>query len=245
MTGPAEIISKNPGVISAPFEGMIENVTVRPGDNITQDQIVAVMERQALEARMRAAEQELSIARASLGRLRREALLAPEKKAQLEQLQSEIDVKTIEYDYARDTLDRSEIKAPRAGVAIFSDPTSLIGKPVTMGETIMQIANPEEAELLIRVPVDSLLPMDENSSVTFHMNAAPLSSHSAQIKSIGYQASPDADGLLTYKIRANLPEEYKARIGWKGTARIYSSWNILAYAILRRPLITLRNITGL
>ncbi|MCD8570509.1 MAG: HlyD family efflux transporter periplasmic adaptor subunit [Alphaproteobacteria bacterium] len=244
MTAPAEIVGKNPGIVSVPFEGMMESIPVRPGEQVVQDQVVAIMERQAHEARMRAAEQELKIAEASLARLRREALLAPEKKAQLEQLQSDIALKTIEYNYARDMLSRAEIKAPQSGVAIFSDPASLIGKPVSMGEAVMQIADPAESELLIRIPVDSLLPMTEESPVTFYMNTAPLSGYDAGINSIGYQASPDADGLLTYKVRATLPDGYDGRIGWQGTARIYGNWNILAYALLRRPLITLRNITG-
>lgn len=245
ITAPAEIVAQNAGLVSAPFDGVIESITLSPGANVAAGDVLAVMERQGLESKMRAAEQALSVAQTALARLRREALLAPEKKTELEKLKAEIDLKTIEYDFARDMLQRAEIKAPQAGVAIFADPGSLIGKPIATGEAIMQVADPARAVLLIRVPVEAMLAVDNTAPVRFSMNVSPLSGHRAVIESIGYQASADADGLLTYKVRAALPEGYAPRIGWKGSAKIYGDWSILAYAVLRRPLISLRNITGL
>jgi hypothetical protein len=74
------------------------------------------------------------------------------------------------------------------------------------------------------------------------MNVAPLSYFTTHIQTIGYQASPDADGLLTYKLRGSLPEadKHSFRIGWQGSATVYTDWSILGYALLRRPLIALR-----
>lgn len=245
ITAPAEIIARDAGLISAPFDGVVESIPLSPGAAVQAGDILAVMERQGLESKMRAAEQALSVAQTTLARLRREALLAPEKKGELEKLKAEIDLKTIEYDFAKDMLERAEIKAPQAGVAIFADANSLIGKPIATGEAIMQVADPARAVLLIRVPVESMLALDNKAPVRFTMNVSPLNGHAGTIESIGYQASIDADGLLTYKIRAALPEGYTPRIGWKGSAKIYGDWSILAYAVLRRPLISLRNITGL
>ena len=114
------------------------------------------------------------------------------------------------------------------------------------GEKLMLIANPNDTELLIRIPIDSLLPISEKSKTSFYLNVTPLSSYCATIKSIGYQASPDPDGLLTYKMRADIKQKDKdLRIGWKGTAKIKSNWSILGYAVLRKPLIALRNLLGL
>ncbi len=164
----------------------------------------------------------------------------------LTELQEEIESKKINYDYAKELKGRSEIHAARAGVAVFSEANALRGKPVHTGEKIMTIANPSDYELLVRVPVDAMIPVQRDAKVRFFLNISPLSGYNADIRSIGYQASADSDGLLTYKIMANLPDEKKdLRIGWKGTAKIKGEWTTLSYAILRRPVISLRNLLGI
>lgn len=244
ITAPAEIISQSPGVVSAPFNSSVEDITVKPGDTVKENDVLVIMERQKLESDRQAAQQALEIARTNLSSIRRQALTSPEKKAELEVLQAEIDIKKIEYDFTSTLLERSEIKAPRDGIAIFSDANSIIGKPVAAGEKIMLIADPAKAELLVRIPADAMLPINKQSPAKFYLNVAPLKGYEAQILSIGYQASADADGLLTYKLRAKLNEQDKPRIGWKGTAKIHGQWSILSYAMLRRPLITLRKLIG-
>jgi hypothetical protein len=246
VTAPAELIAQGPAVLTVPYDGMLEEVSVRPGDVVSKDQVLARMDKTSLQAQMDMAAQNLQTANDALSRISREALKTPEKKTELNQVQSEIRTRKIDYDHAKILLERSELTAPKDGVAIFSDANVLEGRPVRTGEKVMLVANPKESELLIRVPVDAMIPLDQSKPVHFYLNVSPLSSYRAEIISIGYQASADPDGLLTYKIRAKLADNPEnVRIGWKGTAKVQGGWSILSYAILRRPLITLRNITGL
>ncbi len=244
VTAPAEIVAHNPMVASAPYDGVLKTVLVSPGDSVKEGQVLAEMEYENLEAQAQAARQELETARASLSRLTREALSAPEKKADLNVLKAQIEAKQIEYDYARTMLERSEIKSPRDGVAIFSDANEWQGKPIVTGESIMEISAPDDIDLLVRIPVDNIMPFSQTMAVRFYPNVTPLKSMKGHIKTVGYQASPDSDGLLTYKVRATLQDKAGMRIGWKGTAKIKGDWTVLAYTILRRPLIALRQLGG-
>lgn len=245
ISAPAEIVSADPAVVTAPYEGLVETVTVDPGQVVKKGDELAQMDLDALLARRDRSQQDVRIAHARLSRLRREAIADPQKKAELEQLRAEIALKQIDYEYAEEMLARSSLSAPRDGTAIFSDKNALIGKPVAAGTMLMQIADPGQAELLVRIPVDAMLPIDEGASVRLFLNVEPLKSHRAEIRTIGYQASTDPDGLLTYKLRADLPDSVQPRIGWQGTARIKGDWSIFSYAVLRKPLIALRRITGL
>lgn len=245
ITAPAEIIAREAEIITAPFDGTIESVDIEPGDAVTADQIVVTMEHRSLQAQMDMAQQEMAVAQAALSRLQRESLAAPDKKPNLTALQEEIESKKIAYEYARALKERSEIRSERGGIAVFSEASGLRGRPVRTGDKIMSIADPAEYELLIRVPVEAMTPVARDAHVKFFLNISPLSGHGASIRSVGYQASPDADGLLTYKILARLPDDAKdLRIGWKGTATIKGEWTILSYALARRPLIALRNLVG-
>lgn len=247
VTAPAEIVPENPGVIAIPFDGVLDTVLVNPGDKIEQGQIVAQMDKTALKARLANARESLNTIQSELSGARRLAMSNPDKKKELALLQAEIALKKVDLERAKDQLNKSDIRAPRDGVAIFSSVNELKGKPMGIGERVMMIADPDQKLLQIRVPSQSMISIVEDIPVSFHMNVSPLKSYKAGIKNIGYQATPDPDGLLTYKIRASLSETDKAalRLGWQGSGKVYGSWSILSYAILRRPLIFLRKVSGL
>ncbi len=247
ITAPAEIVPKDSDIITAPFDGILDKVHIKPGDAVKAGDVLATMENQSLQGQMDIAAQELLTVQSALSRVQRESLSTPERKTGLTELQADIESKQISYDYARSLKERSDIKAQRDGIAVFSDTASLQGKPVNTGDKIMLVANPNDYELLVRVPVDAMVPLDTGRAITFFLNVSPLSGEQAIVRSIGYQASPDPDGLMTYKIMANIDTNARSddlRIGWKGTARIQGAWTVLSYAILRRPIAAIRSTLG-
>lgn len=245
ISAPTEIIAKQAEIVTAPFDGIIEKITVEPGDVVKKEDVLVIMENQSLQAQTDMAEQEILIAQSALSRMQRESLSSPEKKTNLVELQEDIEAKKIARDYAQGLKGRSEVKSSTDGVAVFSGSHPLEGKPVHTGEKIMMIADPSQYELLIRVPVDAMITIPKNSTASFFLNISPLSSHDGKIRSIGYQPSPDPDGLITYKVLAEFADDTRdMRIGWKGTAHIKGEWTILSLAILRRPVVAFRNLIG-
>lgn len=246
ITAPAEIVAQNPTIITTPFHGVLKDVHVDPGDIIQKDSIIASMDSLLLTSTLTNKQQELEIAKQRLAQLRREVLSNSEKKQDLQRLQSDIALKDIEYAYAKQQVFLADIRAPHDGIAIFSDKNSLRGQPMQTGDPIMTIAEPRQSELLIRVPSDAMIPLKTDADIRFFLNVSPLKGHDAMIKSVGYQASADPDGLLSYKIYARLDDDIdNVRIGWKGTAKIYGDRVIFAYKILRRPLVMIRNLFGI
>lgn len=247
VTAPAEIVPEDPGVITVPFDGVLDTVLVNPGDKIEEGQIVAQMDKTALKARLANAREALNTIQSELSGARRLAMRDPDKKKELALLQAEIALKNVDLERAKNQMNKSDIRAPRDGVAVFSSTNEFKGKPMGIGERVMMIADPDQKLLQIRVPSQSIISIKPDIPVSYHMNVSPLKSYQADIKNIGYQATPDPDGLLTYKIRAALREDDKAalRLGWQGSGKVYGSWSILSYAILRRPLIFLRKVSGL
>ncbi len=159
ITAPAEVSAKDLSVINAPFQGMIEEILVEPGQLVEAGQILARMDEDDLESQAEAARKNLEIAEIDLARARREALSDPAKKAEISALRSEIEIKQIEYDYARTLLAERFITSPQDGIVDFADESRLRGKPVNAGEQIMLVAAPEQVNVLIRVPVDAMVPV--------------------------------------------------------------------------------------
>ena len=78
------------------------------------------------------------------------------------------------------------------------------------------------------------------------MSVKPLSPLDARLVETSYQAvvSP-INGVASYRLRAQLEEASPhARIGLRGTAKLYGGWVVFGYYVLRRPLASLREWTG-
>ncbi len=246
VTAPAEIVAQDAKVIAAPYDGIVEEVLVDPGTKVQEGDLIVRMDQTGLKAEAEIAQQSLNVAQANISQTKRMAISNPDKHAELGLMREQIRVAELEYEYATTLLERSELKAPQSGVAVYGDKSGIEGAPYATGQMIVKIADPEHYELLVRIPVDALIPFNKDTPIHFYPNARPLSSVRGTIHVFGFQATPDPDGLLSYKIRAKIDEEDKddLRIGWKGTAKIYGGWTILSYAILRRPLASLRQMVG-
>lgn len=248
VTASVEIVPEDAEIITAPFSGIIQKVEVTPGNEVVAGDVVVTMDSTSLEADAELAGQDLKLSSEQISKARRQALSITgkqETRPDIGRLEAEREEKEIKFRYANEMREKSRIKASRSGVAIFTDKTILEGQPVQAGDEIMKVADPKKAEALVRIPVGALIPFDETAPVTFFLSVNPLGDYSANITSIGYEASPDADGLLSYKVRASIPAGRDIRIGWKGTARIKGHWTVLSYAVLRRPILSVRQMLGI
>ncbi len=245
-TAPAEVIASKPDVITIPFDGVIKSVEVSPGQTVKEGDILVQMDATLLRNKVTLTTGELNAAEIALRKTERESMKDRSKLAEIAILKAQLIQKTAEMEFAKKMLGRSEILAERDGIIIFGDANSLRGKPVQTGEQVMQLANPDDSELLIRLPVSSIIKINKDVPARFFLNVTPFNSRKVNYDSIGYQATMDNDGLLTYKIRGDfIDKEDDIRIGWTGTAKVYGDRTLLIINILRRPITTLRRKLGI
>jgi len=155
-----------------------------------------------------------------------------------------VEQKRAELNYARDLLQRSEVRAERDGIAVFADADRLVGKPVRTGERLMELADPQQAELKIELDVGDVIPFPSDAGVALFLDSDPLQRHDAQLTSVAYEAAMTAAGLLAYRLDARFLSK-TPRIGLRGTAKIYGEYVPLAAYLFRRPLAALRKTVGL
>lgn len=245
VTSPAEVVSKNIKVVAAPYSALIKEVMVEPNETIKAGDTLFVLDQTQLENEYALARQKLLTAKEKLEKTEREFFRDPARAVEVNVLREQIKLRQIELRYTKDLLDQSVITADSDGVILFSDVNELVGQPVQAGTRVMTIADASELELLVRIPASSMIDLERADEVNFFLNVEPLKTHSALISTISYMASPDEDGLLSYKARADIkdPQEIP-RIGLSGTAKLYGDKTILLFNVFRRPLIALRNLFG-
>jgi len=159
---------------------------------------------------------------------------------------AEAELRETERDYARELLGQVEVKAPQDGLLLYTDRADWIGRPVVVGERIMEIANPLQVEVRIDLPVSDAIVLAEGAPVKVFLNANPLDSLGATVSHASYHAEVLPGDLLAYRVKADLNGSAdEVRIGWQGTAKIYGEDVSLFFLLFRRPISAARQFLGL
>lgn len=244
VLAPAEVVPLGGRVVAAPLDGVIAEFLVKPNQQVAAGDVLVRFEATSLKAQADVAERALGVAEAELKANSQRAFADAESSARLDLLAARVEQKRAERDYAQQLLARSEVRAERAGIAVFADAERLTGKPVQTGERLMQIAAPEQAELRIELPVGDAIALQPGAEVALFLDSDPLNRHLALLERSAYEAQTTAAGQLAYRLDAAFVEA-PPRIGLRGTAKLFGERAPLAYYLLRRPLAAARQSLGL
>ena len=242
----ARVSPSQPMLVTAPIDGVIAKILVRPNENVRAGQPLLQFDTTSLLAEKEIAAKRVAVLRAQSHRAEAQAFTDVEARAQISSQRAKLVEGEALLSYARQRLARTNLKAPVAGVAIIDDTTEWIGHPVKIGERIMLIASPEQAELEIRIAVEDALYAVPGAKVDFFLATAPADPIAASIKKVSYNARPQPDQSTKFIAEAeftgkgNLP-----RLGLTGTARIEGPRVSLGYMLLRKPLAKLRRLLGI
>ncbi|CAD5105839.1 efflux RND transporter periplasmic adaptor subunit [Zestomonas carbonaria] len=242
---PAEIVSHRAQVISSPIDGVIERMLVRPNQPVEVGTPLFALDETSLRSRAEVLGKEVAVADAELVAASQRAFDNPQSKNELTLLSSRAQQRRAELAAVQAQLKRALVTAPRAGVAVFSDPNDWIGKPVVTGERILLVADPTQPAMRIQLPVADAIGLEPGAQVTLFLTAHPLVPLHGEVLETSYQARPSDEGVASYQLLASIegqPEQ--ARLGLQGTAKLYGGRVVLGYYLLRRPLSTLRAWTG-
>lgn len=246
VLAPAEVIAVQPAIVRSALDGVIENISVQPNDAVAEGQELVRLDPRRLQSQLQAARMAAAAVDAELRQARQIAVTEPRIRAQIPVLQGRFDQQLAEVRFLESQEERLVLRAPRSGIVVFDTVHDWIGRPVGIGERIMQIADPANVELEIRLPFKDAIEFSEGGDVLFFRNVDPDRPTPARLVFIGYRAVPSPDGIVAYRLKARFdPGVPPLRIGLKGTAKIYGPSVSLAYYVLRRPLAAARVFLGL
>jgi multidrug efflux pump subunit AcrA (membrane-fusion protein) len=245
VLAPGELVPSHPVVVRAPLDGVVDVFHVQPNQTVSKGQPLFGFDEALIQSRMDLAAQSLATAETEYRQTTQQALTDARSKPQLALLTGKIEERRAELDYLREQLARARVLAPQAGVALFDDPTEWIGKPVTVGERILRIAEPSDVEIEAWLSIADAIELPAGAPVRLYLNASPLAPVTARLRYQAHDAVQRPDGTFAYRVRAILDEPTEHRVGLKGTTKIQGAWVPAIYWALRRPLATLRSTAGL
>jgi Biotin-lipoyl like/HlyD family secretion protein len=243
---PAEIIARDPILVRAPLDGVVAEILVQPNQAVSNGQALLTLDTTRLSNQLEVARQSLQVAEEELRQAQQQGFIDSRANAGLALLRGKVDGQRTEVNYLSELEARINIKAPRDGIIIFSDVNDWLGRPVSLGERIMEVADPAATEIEVMVPVSDAISFEQGARIRIFLNIDPLRPVEAELRLASYQASMTAEGVLAYRLVATIaPGTEPLRIGLKGTAKLYGERTLLIFHVLRRPLQTVRQWLGL
>jgi multidrug efflux pump subunit AcrA (membrane-fusion protein) len=242
------VVPQEPAAIAAKIDGVVEKVLVRPGQTVQSGQALVRLEPEVVLQERKAAQQALGEAYAKYLSARSGAVHDPRQRVVLPELTNHLRQEQARLALADFRARNLQIVAPAAGVAVLADPDEWAGKPVTVGERIMQVADPACSRVRIYLPLTDKIDFPPQAQVKVILNNDSASSRPAILRQVAAHATERPGAGSSFNAEADWQEGEQAgglSLGVSGTAVVYGERVPLLYWLLRRPLAALRGYCGI
>jgi hypothetical protein len=242
----AQVVARDSSILRSPIDAVIEDVAVNPNEAVVPGQPLVRFDGRRIASQLEAARLAVVAAETELQQTRQLALTDPAARLRVPVLQGQLDLRRSEVGFLEQQQDLLTVVAPSAGVAIFQNRSEMIGRPITIGERLLEVADPSQVHVEIWLAVADAIPLETNAAIRLFLNVDPGEAIDGTVETMSYIPTPGPEGLASYRITAELTGSHPMlRSGLQGTARIYGERVSLAYYVFRRPLAAARMTLGL
>lgn len=243
---PAEITATEPVIVSAPMDGVIADIKFSPNTYISKGETLFLLEDTNLRNEYNVVEKTLAVAEAEYRKASQDAFRDSKSKAKISLLRAQAQLHRSKLEYAGELLDKINVSAEKNGLLIFTNKSDWVGKPVQVGERVMEIADPDKIQLKINLSVDDAIVLQDGADVDVFLDTDPLRPVKAKVVSTSYMAEKYTQDTLAYRVHADFidTDNKKLRIGSQGTAKVYGERVSVFFYLFRRPISYVRQFFG-
>jgi multidrug resistance efflux pump len=244
---PAEVIAKDPIVVSSPMDGVIAEIEFSPNTHVSKDETLFVFEDTKLRNEYNVAEKTLAVAEAEYRKAAQGSFGDAKSKAQVSLLLAQTELHESKLQFARELLNKITVKAEKSGLLIYTDKSDWIGKPIQVGERVMELADPDKIQLKINLAIGDAIVLKDGAKVDVFLDADPLNPIEATVTSTSYLAEKYNQDTLSYRVYADFDNvgQENLRIGLQGTAKMYGERVSVFFYLFRRPISYVRQLLGI
>ena len=245
---PVEIVARDPFVVAAPIDGVIESVLVEPNQKVKTGDLLVKLADTTLRNRVEVAAREVQVAEARLKQANQVAFDDPRGMHEIGIARAELALKLAGREFAAELLSKAGIRAQRDGIAMYGDKRDLVGRPVAVGERMLEVADETAIEARIELPVSDAIALSPGARVKLFLDSDPLTPWHAAVKRADYKARVGDNDVTSFRVVATLESDSARavpRLGVRGTAQISGRDVALGLYLFRRPITAVRQWTGL
>ena len=241
VLAPAEVVSATPMTVRMPLDGVVKKLWVKPNSAVKKGDLLLELDSQTLDDQLAQAQQQLSIASAELRVAQQQSFYDASRKASLAILEGKQALAHSQVVYLQEKVAQTRLVAQQDGIALFDDQGDWVGRPIRLGEPLIDIADPTHTAIKIQLAVEDRMALSQGDEVRFFLNSRPTDAIPAKLSTVAYRSTLQNDGQYAFELKAQMDAEQDSpTMGLKGMAKIYGERTSLIYYLMRRPLSHLR-----
>ncbi len=221
--------------VVAPYDGTLEKSLVAPGDVVKQDDVLARMDER--EIRWELAGLNADLARAEK---ERDAALAVHQTSSAQLAKLEMDRLQLSIRLLEHRVKNLAIKSPIGGVVVTGDLQKAEGAPLSIGQSLFEIAPLQEMVAEIYVPEDEIAHLSNGMSVRVDLEAFPGRDIRGRVDRVHPHAEVvDDQSVFIAELKLDNPDA-SLRPGMNGRASVESGRRNLGWVLFHKPWISFR-----
>jgi hypothetical protein len=219
-------------IYSAPFGTRIESAPVRPGDTVEALDTLVDFDRLEVDLSLREAKSKREGVKKEVDTY----LVQEDKMAEYAEASARLAALEAEIDLLERRLSRTSLKADFAGIVLSGDLTQEIGRPVQMGEPLIEVAPLDEFVLEVEIDQGDVSYLREGQAGRFTTKAKP--DLAIPFSLLRVRPMPEArGGQSRYVAEAVVPNtEGWLRPGMEGAAKIDVGRRNVTWTVTRKLL---------
>lgn len=246
IVAPCEVVPEDPVVITAPLEGIINKIDVKPGDMVHKGTVLFEYDKRVPLQELRIAQKKVEIMKSEVDRSNSLSYKDKRMLAELAINTLKLKKEQLDLDLAEYHANLLDVEAPASGVVMMDAPEEWRGKPVRVGEKVMILGDPSRSKVRMWIPEEDNIPLDMNRPIKVILNIAPESSKQAHLSYISSYTHVSDKQVTSFIAEAHWEKDTQGvRLGLKGTAVLYGEDVSLFYWIIRKPWMYVRRFFGL
>ena len=216
--------------LSSPIQGRIASCEVRPGDHVEKGQLMARIDDDQLQRDLATAQGEYD------GALKkRDSALATRAIGNASLAEIEMNQASRKRESIQDQLRRLEIRATTNGIVVQGDWQRNIGMPLTLGQSLFEVAELESMTAELRLRSSDLAQINVGDEVSVRSDASGIATFRGKISRIEPRATViDEAAVFVADVVIHDPE-LLLRPGMKASAQINAGWRTLGWYLFNRP----------
>lgn len=197
VTASTVIEGRQSQMVTAPFDGFIARVRVRPGELVRKGQELALLDDRDLKLDQAAhrSERDQAVGKLRQAMAERDASAVALAHAALQQADAQLAL-------VETKLARTSLLAPMDGLLVTGDWAQQIGSPVEAGKDMFEVANTNGYRVVLHVPDHDIARVKEGQEGLVRLTGHPQSAYPFRITRVTATASVE-DGLNGFRVEAH------------------------------------------
>ena len=240
-----EVTARSPRLVSAPMDGVVDEVLVAPGQRVKAGDRIALYDSRLMEEELKISRRQVAVVEAELASARARGFSEARFRGETSLLEARLEQELARLEALEVRFSRRVVTAPVDGMVQLDDARAWRGRPVSTGQAILWLVDPDDTRVTLWLPQDDRIDFDMTRPINVHLHAMGGESREADLTYMSTFAQPTPDGGYAFPAEAEWRgDDRSPPLGLRGTASIYGKEASLGYWLFRRPLAWARRWLG-